>query len=373
MSLIVALAASYASAATCDAQLGKIGSLSADAAPGAFADLAKCDRKVAEANFNRYLERATDSDAVVALFLTAVDTEVWGPAWGALSKITSYDARDEIARRVGESCTDRAKVVPFLQGAYFGLRDIEFQQWDDAYRACTDPGLLAFVEKQVAAPPNKMFDEKFNALLDIFVKERRVESLPALTTGAIKAATDGGPFEAMLMKMGEAAAPQLGGQAAPEDQKKLEDALIAVAKQVAPDKARGVANQLANSGADAAAAQLLPTLFPDRVQGGGGFLYAAVAVEAGECDGKKSATLHYASVTEGGKRWAIAPAAEGPLRGTKAKLTKCTGVESPWPVLSTPEPLKASADGDKWLASIQAEWEKKGFAVKVQKEKAVGL
>jgi hypothetical protein len=42
-------------------------------------------------------------------------------------------------------------------------------------------------------------------------------------------------------------------------------------------------------------------------------------------------------------------------------------------VLSTPEPLKASADGDKWLASIQAEWEKKGFAVKVQKEKAVGL
>ena len=64
MSLIVALAASYASAATCDAQLGKIGSLSADAAPGAFADLAKCDRKVAEANFNRYLERATDSLAI---------------------------------------------------------------------------------------------------------------------------------------------------------------------------------------------------------------------------------------------------------------------------------------------------------------------
>ena len=69
-----------------------------------------------------------------------------------------------------------------------------------------------------------------------------------------------------------------------------------------------MANQLANSGADAAAAQLLPTLFPDRMQAGGSFLYAAVAVEAGECDGKKSAILHFANITEAGKRWAIAPA-----------------------------------------------------------------
>ncbi|MDP2308989.1 MAG: hypothetical protein Q8P18_23400 [Pseudomonadota bacterium] len=373
MSLLAALAVSAASAATCDAQLTRIGALSGDDTPGAFADLAKCDRKVAEANFNRYLERATDSDAVVGLFLAAVDTEVWNPAWGALSKITSYDARDEIAQRVGESCADRPKVVSFLQGAYFGLRDIEFQQWDDAFKACADPGLAAFVEKQVQAPPAKMFDEKFNALLDIYVKARRVAALPALTTGAIKAAKDGGPFEPMLMKMGEAVAPELGGQTTAEDQKKLEDALVSVAKQVTADQARGVANQLANSGADAAAAQLLPTLYPDRVQSGGGFLYGAVAVEAGECDGKKSAVIHFAPVSESGQRWAIASAAQGSLRATKAKLGKCTAVESPWAVLTTPEPVKTAADAEKWVESVQAEWEKKGYTVKVQKEKPVSI
>ncbi len=373
MSLLAALAVSTAFAAPCDAHLAKIDSLSAEATPGAFAELARCDRKLAEANFNRYLERATDSDAVVALFLGAVESEVWNPAWGALSKITSYDARDEIAQRVGEACAERPKVVSFLQGSYFGLRDIEFQQWDDAFRACADPGLAAFIEKQVQAPPTKMFDEKFNALLDIYVKARRVEALPALTTGAIKAATDNGPFEPMLMKMGEAVAPELGGQTAPEDQKKLEDALVSVARQVPADKARGVANQLANSGADAAAALLLPTLFPDRVQAGGGFLYGAVAVEAGDCDGKKSAVVHYANINESGKRWDIVPAVTAPLRGTKAKLAKCDGVEAPWPVLTSPEPLKTGAEADKWVESVQAEWEKKGFAVKVQKEKAVSI
>lgn len=373
MSLFVSLAVSAASAATCDVQLARVAALSGDDTPVAFTDLVKCDKKVAEANFNRYLERATDSDAVVGLFLVAVDTDVWNPAWGALSKITSYDARDEVARRVGESCVGRPKVVNFLQGAYFGLRDIEFQQWDDAYKACADPGLAAFVEKQVQTPPAKMFDEKFNALLDIYVKARRIEALPALTAGAVKAAKDGGPFEPMLMKMGEAVAPELGGQTAAEDQKKLEDALISVARQVAPDKARGVAHQLANSGADAAAAQLLPTLFPDRVQAGGGFLYGAVAVEAGECDGKKSAVIHYAPVTEPGQRWAIAAAVQTSMRASKAKLGKCTAVESPWSVLTTPEPVKAAADAEKWVETVQAEWEKKGYVVKVQKEKAVAI
>jgi hypothetical protein len=373
MSLIAALALSTAHAASCDAQLAKVGGLAAADVPRAYADLAKCDKKVAEANFNKYLEKATDSDAAVALFLRAVEAETWSPVWGALSKITSYDARDEVAQAVGGACAGSPKVVSFLQGAYFGLRDIEFQQWDDAYAACADAGLAAWMEKQVQAPPAKMFDEKFNALMDIFVKQRKVEALPALTAGAVKAAGDGGPFDAILMKMGEAVAPDLGGQTTAEDQKKLEEALVSVAKQVPADKSRSVANQLANSGSDAAAATLLPTLYPDRVQGGGGFLYGALAVEAGECDGKKSAVLHFVSVTEPGKRWSIVPALEAPLRATKAKLGKCTGVESPWPVITTPEPLKSASDVEKWVDTVQADWEKKGYAVKTQKEKALAL
>lgn len=373
MSLLAVLAISSASAGSCDALLAKVSSLPAEGVGAAFTDLSKCDRKIAEANFLKYLEKATDADAAVGLFLAAVDADVWNPVWGALSKITSYEARDEVAERVGGACADHPKVVSFLEGAYFGLRDIEFQQWDDGFRACSDPGLASWMEKQVAAPPNKMFDEKFNALMDIYVKARGVEALPALTTGAVKAAKDGGPFDPMLMKMGEAVAPKLGQQTSADDQKKLEDALVNVAKQVPADKARSVANQLANAGADGAAALLLPTLFPDRVQSGGGFLYGAVVVEAGECDGKKSAFLHYATVTEPGKRWSLGPAIEAPLRASKAKLGKCTNVESPWPVIYTPEPVKSTADVDKWVETLQADWEKKGYAVKTQKEKAVAL
>ena len=373
MSLLVALAFSTAHAANCDAQLARVGALAAADVPAAYGALVKCDRKAAEANFNRYLEKATDSDAAVGLFLAGIDSDTWNPVWNALGKITSYEARDEVANAVGAACGDKPKVVSFLQGAYFGLRDIEFQQWDDAYRACPDAGLVAWMEKQVSAPPNKMFDEKFNALMDIYVKSRKSEALPALATGAVKAAADGGPFDAIVLKMGEAVAPDLGHQSSAEDKKKLEDALVGVAKQVAPERARAVANQLANSGADAAAALLLPTLYPDRVQGGGSFLYGAIAVEAGECDGKKSAVLHYATITEPGKRWSILPAVEAPLRGTKPKLGKCTAVESPWPIITSPEPLKAASEVEKWVESVSAEWEKKGYAVKAQKEKAVAL
>lgn len=373
MSLLAVLALADAHAANCDAMIAKAGSLAAADVPAAYAAVAKCDKKIAEANFNKYLEKATDSDAAVALFITAIESETWTPVWGSLSKITSYEARDEVANAVGAACADKPKVVSFLQGAYFGLRDIEFQQWDDAYRACPDAGLVAWMEQQVSAPPNKMFDEKFNALVDIYVKSRKADALPALSTGAIKAAGEGGPYDAILMKMGEAVAPDLGQQVSVENQKKLEEAMIGVAKAVPAEKARGVAEQLANSGSDAAAAQLLPTLYPDRVQGGGGFLYGAIAVEAGECDGKKSAVLHYASVTEGGKRWSILNAVEGPLRGTKAKLGKCSAVESPWPIITSPEPLKSAGDVDKWVQTVQAEWEKKGYSVKAQKEKAVAL
>lgn len=373
MSLLVALALSPAHAGSCDAQLAKVGSLAPEVVAGAFKDLVKCDKKLAEGSFMKYLERATDADAVSAFFLVAVETEVWTPVWGALGKISSYEARDEVAQAVGAACEGNPKVTSFLQGAYFGVRDIDFQQWDDAYRACSDPALVDWMAKQISAPPNKMFDEKFNALMEIYVKGQKAGALPALTTGAVKAAKDGGPYDAMLMKISEAVAPDMGQQTNPDDQKKLEEALVSVAKQVSVDQARSVANQLANSGADAAAASLLPTIFPDRVQGGGGFLYGALAVEAGECDGKKSAVIHYASVTEPGKRWSLLSALEAPLRASKAKLGKCTAVESPWPVLYSPEPLKASGDVDKWVESVQAEWEKKGYTVKAQKEKPIAL
>lgn len=361
-----------AAASSCDALLKKIDGLDAESVAPAFQELARCDRKTAESRFLDYLAKATDSDAATALFLAAIDGEIWNPVWGALGKITSYEARDEIAGRVGTACVDHPKVVSFLQGAYFGLRDIEFQQWDDAYAACDAPDLWTWMDGQVQAPPAKMFDEKFNALMDVYVDKRKVDALPALGAGAVKAAASG-PFDQMVAKMAESVAPELGGKVDPEAQKKLEQALIDVAKKVPVEKTRSIADQLAMAGSDAAAAQLLPTLYADRVQGGGGFVYGAAAVEAGDCGGKKQAVVHYALVREPGKRWNLLADLEGPLRGAKPKLGKDCKVDGAWPIVPSSEPLASEKELDGWSEKVAAQWEKDGYAVKTQKEKELKL
>lgn len=368
--LLVATPGAFA--ADCAPLLAKVDALAPEAAAPAFAELLGCDKKVAESSFQRYLVRATDSDALVALVMNAVDAEVWNPVWTALSKIPSYEARDEVAQRVGEACTTHPRVVNFLQGAYFGLRDVEFQQWDDAYGACTDEKLWAWAEGQVKAPPAKQFDEKYNSLVAIYVKHKKAAALPALTEVVVKAAENNGPFDAMLAQMSEAVAPTMGGTTSPEDTLKLVDALSTVAQKVSLERARSVANTLANSGAEGAAAKLLPVLYPDRVQTGGAFLYAAASVEAGLCDGKKTAWLHYAVVTESGKRWSILGDLEGPLRAMKPKLKECT-MEEPWPVFHSPEPIKSAADLEAWADARVKEWATKGYEVKGLKEKPVTL
>lgn len=359
-----------ASAANCESQLGAIGGLTPETVAGAYEALVRCSAPVAESNFNRFLEKAGDADSLVALAETAIERDTWKPLWGALSKITSYDARDEVARRVGEACSEKPKTVPFLQGAYFGLRDIEFQQWDDAFSACEDEKLWAWMDKQIATPPASTFDSKYDALMGIYVKHKHADAIPALQAGAIKAAAEG-PFDAMLAKMGESVAPELGGDPDPESQARFEAALVEVAKG-APDKARSVASQLANSGSDAAAAQLLPVIFPDRKQSNGGYVYGAAAVEAGDCGGKKTAYIHYATVSESGKRWSILKEIEAPMRALKPKGKGCT-VDGAWPVVHTPEPMKSGGDADDFAKTLERDWSAKGYEVKLVKEKGFAL
>lgn len=366
------LVASAAFGADCNALVARVDSLTAETVAAGFAELAACDRKTAEANYLKYLPKAADSDALTALTLAAVDAEVWNPVWTSLGKIDSYDARDEVAAAVGGACPEHPKVVKFLQGAYFGLRDVEFQQWDDAFGACTDAALWGWAEALVKAPPAKQFDEKYNSLVAIYVKHRKVEALPALAEGVVKAAGNNGPFDAMLSQMSEAAVTGMGGQATPENQQKLIESLTTVAQQVDQERSRAVAGVLANAGAEGAAAKLLPVLYPDRVQSGGAFLYAAATVEAGVCGGKKTAVLHYAPVTEPGKRWTILGDLEAPMRALKPKLKDCT-MESPWPVFHSPEPIKSASDADSQADAWVAEWVQKGYEVKAAKEKAFTL
>lgn len=371
MFILSVLLAAPAAAGSCDAQLASIDKLAPDAVAPAFAELIKCDRKLADSNFLRYLGRATDADAITALALVGIDGDVWNPVWGSLSKITSYEARDEVALKVGEACTTHPKVVNFLQGGYAALRDVEFQQWDDAFESCSAESLWTWMDGQIQSPPTTSFDEKYDTLLGIYVAKKGPDSLDALAGAAIKASA-GGPFEALLARMGEAVAPKLGSQITPENQAKLEAAMVKVAQQVPTDKARDVASQLANSGAEAAAAQLLPKIYPDRVQSNGSFLYGVATLETGECDGKKNVVIHYATLTEPGKRWSILADIEPLLRASKGKLKGCT-MESPWPVLHTPEPVKNDGDVEAWISTLKAEWEKNGAKVTLQKEKSLTL
>ncbi len=368
LSLLLTLPA--AQAASCEKQLAAVKAAESAGVAAAWGSLAKCDKATAEATFNDALGRATDVDGLSSLAFAAIEGQSWKPMWSALGKISNYEARDEVATAVGAACVERPMVVTFLQGAYAGLRDIEFQQWDDAFVACQDPALSAWIEKEIKNPPQKKFDEKFVNLMGIYVKRMKLEALPVLAEGAVAAAASG-PFDAFLFKIGEAAQPEMGASNTPEIQAKFEATMVDVASKVDREKTLAVASQLANNGSEAAAAKLLPVLYRSLAKGGV-FTYGAAAVEAGDCGGKKQAVLHVASVDEPGTRWSILRDLEPALRSAKAKLKGCT-MEDPWPVVHTPTPVGGRSEIDAWLSGVQKDWEGRGYDVKVQKEKSVVL
>ncbi len=369
--LAFALSSSPALAGNCDALVARADKDKGAALAGSFGKLAACDKTLAEQHYKRFMAGANDLDSLVALSMAAINADVWNPVWTQLGLIGDYDIRDQVAAEIGARCADEVKVVPFLQGAYFGLKDIEFQQWSDAYEKCENAALTDWLTQQVEKPPKKLYDEKFSALMTAFVDKKKAAALPSLATAAIAAATDG-PYDAILMKMDEAVATELGGSISDADRQALEEALIKVARAVEPDKARAVADRLATAGSQDAAAKLLPAVYPDRVIDGG-FLYGAVAVEAGECKGVKSVILHVSEVREPGKRWLILKDTEPQLRELKPKLKKCTPEGDTWPVSITPEPVSSSKDIDAWVATLEKAWADKGYDVKTAGEKGISL
>jgi hypothetical protein len=190
----------------------------------------------------------------------------------------------------------------------------------------------------------------------------------------VKAASNNGPYKPLLRRMTEAARPGVGSASNEENQKKLAEALVGVGKKVKGDKARDVALALAAAGAESAAASLLPSIFEDRAQSGGGYLYGAASVEAGTCDGKKTAVVHFATVSENGTRWTILDDLEAPMRAFKPKLGKdCTDLVAPWAVIHSPEPVKNAAEAEAFAETIVTKYTGDGYATKLQKEKGVSL
>jgi len=338
-----------------------------------FVSLARCSQEEAEASFNSLLPRAKTVDSLVGLSMAAIETDVWNPVWRVLSHdALDYDRRDQVAQAIGAKCTENPKIVAFLKGAYFGLRDLEFQQWDDALTACQDPGWGEWLNEQAQNPPNSMFDDKYNALLSVVGTRQGPEALTVYAKAAIKAA-DSGPFDAILMQMEAAVQPGIGEPIVPENKARLEAALVEIASNVSKEKARSVADRLANAGATTAAAGLLPKVYPDLVDESGGFLYGAASVERADCDGTKSVVLHVARVEEPGKRWIILNDVRAPLQSVKPRLSKCTSEGSEWGVSTTPEPVANSKAVDAWTDTLEAQWEGKGYDVSVRKEKTISL
>ena len=362
-----------ASAGTCDPLVKKADTVKGEGVAAAYSALIKCDKKVAEDNFIRFMTSAGDAQSLVQLSLTAIDAEIWSPVWSMIGKISDYSARDEVASEVGTACMDHPQVVKFLQGAYFGLRETDFGQWDDAFRSCESPDLVTWMTQQVEAPPDKQFDEKFNTVVDVYAKRQGASALPSLTKGAIKAAK-AGPFDTMISAMESSVAPSLGEEMTADGRAALESSYVSVAQKVGSDKARAVADRLANSGSEEAAAKLLPAVYPDRVQAGGGFLYGGATFETADCKGTKTLVIHYASVTEAGKMWNILASAEAPLRGLKPKLDKCKPESAdPWPTAVSPEPLKDAKAVQAWVTTLQKQWTDKGYTVTLKEEKPIAL
>ena len=357
--------------AACDSYVRGISSLSGKSLVSRYAKLLGCDKQVGQDNFPQFMRASGDDQTLIELSLTAIEFNAWNPVWNMLGQITSYEQRDLVAKGVGTACVENEKVIGFLQGAYFALKPIDFQQWDDAVLACEAPAFNDWLVNQVENPPAKLFDDKWNALVETFVRRKGAGALPSLVASGKKAASNGGPFEVVLTQMEASVAPELGEDLKPEDAKALTGSMVELAKSIDGDSARAVANRLANQGADSEAAALLRSIYADRINDGK-LRYGAASVEAGTCSGERQVVIHSTDLYNPLTVWDVTAAAEDRMRSFKPRLSKCT-VDTPWPVIVSVEPVKSDDEIKSFLDDLTEIWKQKGYQVKVKGEKAIQL
>ncbi|MBT3220352.1 MAG: hypothetical protein HN348_14800 [Proteobacteria bacterium] len=354
-------------AGKCDYLVKRAGTTQGDALVRAYSDLLKCDQELAQSSFDEFMRNSKDVGTLVDLSMVAIRAKTYTPVWSMLEKIPDYGARDEVSKGIGSKCNKEPEVVTFLKGAYYGLRGRQFSQFESALITCNSPELTTWLEEVVATPPSASYDEKYNAVITAYVKQKRGNALPILERAAVAAAGNGGPFNTVIEKMEQAVQPVFGEDMTDEEKAKLEASLITVAGAVIPEQAAMVADRLYNSGNQAAAASLLPRVYPDRVQSGGRLMYGVAAIES--CDSQT--VVHYTAVYEPSKRWSILEDVTDTARGFKARL-KCES-NDPWPVLSTSEPLARKADVDTWVNGLVEQWVAKGHETKSKSEKDISL
>ncbi|MEC7988047.1 MAG: hypothetical protein VX278_22960 [Myxococcota bacterium] len=318
------------------------------------------------------MKRANDMETLSALSLAALELDplLWEPVGLIPGKISDYSKRDALTTKLGSQCGEVENLRQFLKMSYVSMGDNDFGLWDDAYISCQDKEIDDWIIQLVENPPQKSFNDKYNSMLEIIVKKKSVNALPHLKVAAI-AAAENGPYGDILRATEETVATDFGGEMPPEDKKALEDTLLAIAQKVDTQKAKDVAFQLASSGSEEKAAQLLPTIYANYYKNNS-FSYAVAAVELGNCGGEKKAVIHFAEVLDKSIRWSIQNEITEPLRSSKSKLAKCDS-EGDWAILQSPTPVSSGKDIKSWTAEVQEQYASKGYKVKLQKEKKITL
>lgn len=354
-------------AAQCEDLVGAAEESTGAAAAPAWGALIECDRALAEKQFSTFLRAAGDVDSVVALAKVGIAANLYAPVWTMLEEVADYSSRDAIAREIGQQC-DQDGILPFLQGAYGALRDRPFATWREAFIACPSDGFDSWLADTASKPPSSPFDDKYNTVVEALVKRQRGEALPTLETAAVAAAGSAGPFSTLVDAMHKAVKPEsISAELPAEALSALTASYTRVAHAVPAEQAGLIADRLFQIGAERAAASLLPSVYPDRVQPDGSLLYGVASVES--CGGE--AVVHWAPLTEPASRWSIVADAEGPARAFKPRL-KCQ-TEEAWPVMTTPSPVKSVEEVATWGEEVAQKWAAGGVETKTREEKPIAL
>lgn len=326
--------------------------------------LAACDADLARTELVRFAKRATDLDTLLALGVRGVEADAFTGLWAVMDAI-AYDQREGLATGIGEACGEHPKVVTMLQAAYVALKGTEFAAWLPALAACETDAVDPWLDQVVLDPPASEYNGKYNAMLTAVVDRRGVSALDVLERAAVAAAAEG-PLNNVLDLMQRAIQPASMREAAdPANEEALAAALVRIAEQVAPEPARRVADRLYTAGREAQAAALLPRVYPDAVQPGGGVMWGGAAIEA--CDGK--AVVHWTTFVEAPPvHWAIQSVVEGPLRTAKPRL-KCD--DAAWPVRVPDAPFANGGAARAWADGIAAELAADGTKVKAVEDKGL--
>lgn len=355
---------STAEAASCGSYVNQAASQKGAGLVRTFAKLAKCDKAMAEDNFlGAFVPRATDVDTMVQLTETAITAGVFSSTGKLLGAIPRAN-RNDVASGIGSKCETNPQVVKFLQSTYFMLNNTDFMRWDDAYESCGSTDIDTWFKTQIMGTPTSR--DKYGTLLEIFAKKNGVNSLAVLQEAAIKSA-DNEHFDTIIMQMNNAVQPGLGETMSDDSRTAFENAILAIAAK-APSKALILAQQL-NSVNSTRSGELLKITYADRLKDGL-LSYGVVAVEAGECKGKKQAVLHVATVTDPAKRMVVLQEATGPIRSSSPKLKKCETGE--WPISITSEPIATTELGD-LVQTLKGKYEADGYKVKVTNEATIAL